>query len=192
MGADREGLDIWSVSPDWSKIVLDMGYLPKNKDGLIPGLRILVANLDCVLSKLVCDRGTTFDLPFSLPYSEGDIKNNLGTNLQLYWNKSGDVLAWMATSSSYTGSFYERNHLSGWIDLATNTNHVFDQQLDESTVFLGISPDDKWMLFQDSSNLYPNSGGLYVMSLEDGDVRHLVQDNEMTNYIHFHGWIVIP
>jgi len=193
LGDSSGNLRVWSVSPDWKKIVLDMGYMPKNADGTTSGLRVFIADLDCVLNNPNCAQGETFDLPFALPIDQA---TRAWADLQMYWNKAGDGIAWMSSSYTYDnkGSFSTRYHSSGWIDLSTNTNQMFERQLHGSTEFLGISPDGEWMLFSGYTDPYPFPRTLYVVSLKDGTIRHLAESDKdnAVDIINFYGWLTIP
>ena len=133
------------------------------------------------------------DFPFALPYDQANGKDYYQPSLQLYWDKLGNSFVWIVTSSTYNGSSHIENHTLGRLNLSTGVNHVFDRKWDESTKLLGVSPDGNWLLYYDSNiDQPPHLSGFYVLALKNNSVRHLVQDAEMSNYIHFYGWLTIP
>ena len=180
----KVGQKILSFSPDWGKVVLNNGFMPENADGSFPGLQILVVDKDCVFGQIKCDQGIKFDLPFALPFFL-NADNNLSPSLKLYWDHTGDQLAWMASSTNYQNGFHEGNFSVGWINLSRNTNQVLNPQILENIDFLGISPDQKLLLFQDSK-------GLYTSAIEDGRIHYLAKSNDLNNFIHFYGWLMVP
>ena len=176
LGDSFGSLTIQAVSPDWKHAVLDAGYMPKNADGTIPGVRILIENLDCVLNKPICDQGTMYDLPFSKPYDSAEI-NTQPSGLNLEWGHSGHSLIWASDTM-------------GQIDLSTHTNHIFASHA--PGLLLGISPDDKWMVFL---GMDPNSNeyGLFDMSVDDNNITHfLAKPENMAGLVKFYGWMTIP
>ena len=176
LGDSFGNLNIWSVSPDWKNIVLDRGYLPKNADGTIPGFRVLVSDLDCILKQSVCDQGTMYDLSFGIPYDK--TKDHTTPYLNVVWSHSGNRLIWTTWANM------------GWIDLSTHENHTFD--INNSDLLLDISPDDQWLLFFGED---PNSKetGMYAMSFENNHVTHfLAKPENMAGLVSFDNWLTIP
>jgi len=178
---------ILSVSPDWKKIVLDMGGMPKNADGTVSGYRILVADLECVLNNPNCSGGETFTLSFAEPRDEP----SQFTDIHIYWVKEWGDIVWVV-SPGITAS-----GAASCIDLSTNTNQECPRDW-AGQEFLGTSPDGHWLLFDGfmSHPLFPDSFSrfLYVVSVKDNTIRYLTKpdENNMIEYIGFYGWLTVP
>lgn len=164
---------ILSVSPDWKKVVLDMGSTPKNADGTISGYRIYVADLECVLNNPTCTEGKTFTLSFA--------ESTRFADLHIYWVKEWDSMVWVASPDS------------GCIDLLTNTNQKCDWSFAGQEYF-GASPNGEWLVFAGTQDWRRFPRMLYVVSAEDGTVRQLAEPdpNNAVDYIGFYGWLTIP
>jgi len=178
------GNTILSISPDWRKIALDIGEMPKKPDGSISGFQIFVTDLndslskpDCSLNDPNCNQGAVYDLPFGEPYYPTENEGEPAFGLE--WSHFGDSLMWTSYKSM------------GSIDLSTQKNHVFDRK--SSGLLLGFSPDDHWMVFfgeDQNSNKY----GLFAMNVEN-NMTHFLAEAKTKNKaadILFYGWLTIP
>jgi hypothetical protein len=172
--------DILTISPDWKQIVIDMGAMPNNPDGTISGHRIIIANLDCVLTNnSECNQGTTFELPSGGPYNQIPIDQMRGmppTPLGFDWSHSGNTLLWMSYGAI------------GQIDLRTNTNRVTKQGA--FAFLVGISPNDQWMIFFGKDPNSDNSG-LVSMSTHDSSITHFIARPDILGFYSLYGWLTI-
>ena len=180
LGVRPNTFDILTISPDWKHIVIDMGAMPNNPDGTISGHRIMIANLDCVLTNnSECNQGTTFELPSGGPYSQTPVDQMKGmppSPLDFDWGHSGNTLLWMSYGAL------------GQIDLRTSTNRVTNQG--EFDNLVGFSPDDQWMLL---FGVDPKAGkhGLFTISTNDNSITHFLSKPDMLGFYTFYGWLTI-
>lgn len=203
--------NILSVSPDWSKIVLDLGHLPDDENGFIPGFQIYLADLECVVTEEFCDQGLTLDLPLAFPYDPDNPKNDpadiaFWNAAQLLWNPAKNEIVWMTSSSDDSHDKNENSHLVGRFDLATGETHIFERTWYSDTEFIGISPDGNWLLyyafFDTALDFDVNRPpGYFAMSLDDGEVHYVAPAIDMANPhqggaisydMAFYGWLIIP
>lgn len=174
---------ILSISPDWKKVVLDMGSTPKNADGTVSGYRIYVVDFECVLKNPKCADGEIFTLSFPEPRSEP----SRYTDLHIYWDMGWGDIAWAVFPRGASSG------AAGCIDLSTNTNQKCDWDFVGHEYF-GVSPDGEWLVLAGTKDWRHFPRTLYVVSVKDGTVRHLVEPdpNNAIDYIGFYGWLTIP
>jgi hypothetical protein len=169
---------LWSVSPDWSKAVLELGEILNTTDGARTGIRALIADMNCVLEGPNCTHGVAVDFPYRQKTS-----NTLYSSVDILWSKSGQSFTWMNTAYPADGTTKVVEDTScGWVDLESNTSMQLCQNAAEGTKLVGISPDERWLLFQDQRSLY-------LMSISDHTIYPLVDAQDDTL---FYGWLVVP
>jgi len=197
-----EELKILSISPDWSKVILDLGFQPVNKNGKTSGFRIFITELECILYKEFCNQGITVNLPLEYAFDPNINKNSITPRLHLYWNVAKNELIWM--TSSYDGSNNRslNSHLVGRFNLLTGQNqivkpgenHINKNRWYENTEIIGVSPDGDWLLYYalEPTTDYEKSVGYYAMSLENGSIHSVALATNMSGDIVFYGWLTIP
>lgn len=170
-------LRILSVSPDWKKIAFDMGYMPQSADGTIPGVRIAVADLGCLLERNDCTEPGIYDLPYLKPFDIAKEKYN--PEWIVKFTPSSDKLVWVLPS------------VRGWIDLDNQENHILKNA--KTGYFKDISPDGKTILFLGDNPNDINRAYLFTVPVEKFDpVVYLVSSENTAGFIRPSGWITIP
>jgi hypothetical protein len=176
------GKPVLSVSPDWQSAVMFDGDMSHNPDGTVPGTRILVAVMECVLDGLHCENSLSFELPFNQS-AAGD--SHLSPAIQLRWNALGSKLAWM------NGGYIDQTSQEavyppacGWITLPEKTNQRLCEQAPSRASLLDISLDENWLLVSDSRDLY-------LLSTRKPSIQHLITPTSEFGAISFYGWLTV-
>ncbi len=186
--------NILSVSPDWSKIILDIDY-----QASISGYRIYIADIDCVLDEEICTQGVTLDLPLAFP-------DNPKSTPQIIWSPARNEFVWNTLSYDSSNDRNENSYLVGRFDLVTGETYIFERTWYRNTEFVDISPDGNWLLyyafFDTVLDFDVNKPpGYFAMSLDDGKVHYVAPAIDIANPpqggatsydMVFYGWLIIP
>ena len=179
LGDRTNKFDIIGISQDWTHIAINMGIMPQNPDGTISGERLMIANLDCILTNISqCNQGVTFDLPISEPFTPfPDELSPWGGAIYCSWTYDENALMCSTTHGGI-----------GQIDLRTNTIRTIPSG--GRTDLLDISPDDQWMILFGKD---PNSDnyGLFSMSTHDSSITHFIARPDILGFYSLYGWLTI-
>ena len=197
-----EDLKILSISPDWTKAILDLGLQPVDENGRILGFRIFITELKCISYNKVCNQGMIVNLPLDYAFSPDTNENHLAPELHLFWNVAKNELIWI--TSSYDGANHKRlnSHLIGRFNLLTGQNqiiepgenHINKNRWSENTEIVGVSPDGDWLLYYALENTgdYERDLGYHAFSLENGEIHPVASAAKMSGDITFYGWMTVP
>jgi len=184
--------NILSVSPDWSKIVFDLGYQKENENGLISGYRVYLTDIECIVTEEFCDQGSVLDLPLAFPCDPNNQESRPA--MHLFWNTTKNKLVWVTSSNGGSNDMSLNSHIVGSFDLFTGKTYVFEHKWYRHTQFISISPDGNWLLYYalEPTGDRERELGYHAISLMNGDAHPIAPASSMSGNMEFYGWLATP